>query len=106
MPPLPRQSNSREATPECERIPIPTTLSLATPPCEISRAAPISLTIGMSNACVRGKSASLIVNDKSVDAYRKLKMTDLAANAEKVYTANYPANTADIAPKKHWWSFF
>jgi len=37
MPPRPRQSKSRDATPECERIPIPTTLSFATPPCEISR---------------------------------------------------------------------
>jgi outer membrane protein assembly factor BamD (BamD/ComL family) len=41
-----------------------------------------------------------------VDAYRKLKMTDLAANAERVYTDNYPANAYDVIPKKHWWAFF
>jgi outer membrane protein assembly factor BamD len=41
-----------------------------------------------------------------VDAYRALKMNDLAANAEKVYDANYPASTRDVAPKKHWWRFF
>ncbi len=35
-----------------------------------------------------------------VDAYRKLKMTDLAANAERVYGDNYPA---DIKQKKSWW---
>jgi outer membrane protein assembly factor BamD (BamD/ComL family) len=38
-----------------------------------------------------------------VDAYRKLKMTDLAANAERVYTDNYPANAKDISQKKSWW---
>lgn len=41
-----------------------------------------------------------------VDAYRKLKMTDLAANAERVYTDNYPASVYDVIPKKHWWAFF
>ena len=41
-----------------------------------------------------------------VDAYRKLKMTDLAANAEHVYTDNYPASAYDVIPKKHWWAFF
>ena len=41
-----------------------------------------------------------------VDAYRALNMTDLAANAEKVYADNFPAATADIAQKKHWWKFF
>ncbi|MGO9037427.1 MAG: outer membrane protein assembly factor BamD [Steroidobacteraceae bacterium] len=35
-----------------------------------------------------------------VDAYRKLKMTDLAANAERVYTDNYPT---EIKQKKSWW---
>ena len=35
-----------------------------------------------------------------VDAYRKLKMTDLAANAERVYADNYPT---DIKQKKSWW---
>jgi len=38
-----------------------------------------------------------------VDAYRQLKMLDLAANAERVYTANYPGNTKDIDIKKAWW---
>ena len=41
-----------------------------------------------------------------VDAYRALKMTDLAANAEKVYAENFPAATVDIAQNKHWWKFF
>ncbi len=38
-----------------------------------------------------------------VDAYRQLKMMDLAANAERVYAANYPGNTKDIDTKKAWW---
>ena len=41
-----------------------------------------------------------------VDAYRDLHMMDLAANAEKVYADNYPANSKDILPKRHWWRFF
>jgi outer membrane protein assembly factor BamD len=41
-----------------------------------------------------------------VDAYRALKMTDLEANAEKVYAANYPASAADVLAKKHWWAIF
>jgi outer membrane protein assembly factor BamD len=41
-----------------------------------------------------------------IDAYRELKMDDLAANAEKVYKENYPAEAARIDKKKHWWSFF
>ena len=39
-----------------------------------------------------------------VDAYRDLKMTDLAADAERVYADNYPADTKDILQRKHWWS--
>ncbi len=38
-----------------------------------------------------------------VDAYRKLKMMDLAANAERVYADNYPASAKDIKQKKSWW---
>jgi outer membrane protein assembly factor BamD len=41
-----------------------------------------------------------------VDAYRDLKMQDLAANAERVYVDNYPANGKDVLPKKHWWNIF
>ncbi len=41
-----------------------------------------------------------------VDAYRALKMTDLEANAQKVYAANYPANADDVLPTKHWWAIF
>ena len=37
-----------------------------------------------------------------VDAYRALNMMDLAANAERVYTDNYPGNVKDIQ-KKSWW---
>jgi outer membrane protein assembly factor BamD len=39
-----------------------------------------------------------------VDAYRDLQMMDLAANAERVYADNFPGDTRDILPKKHWWS--
>jgi outer membrane protein assembly factor BamD len=39
-----------------------------------------------------------------VDAYRDLHMTDLASNAEKVYADNFPGDTKDILPKKHWWA--
>ena len=39
-----------------------------------------------------------------VDAYRQLGMTDLAANAERVYDANYPDSAKDVAPKKVWWN--
>jgi len=39
-----------------------------------------------------------------VDAYRDLHMTDLAADAEKVYAANFPGDTKDILRKKHWWA--
>ncbi len=38
-----------------------------------------------------------------VDAYRKLNMPELAANAERVYADNYPANARDTQRKKHWW---
>jgi outer membrane protein assembly factor BamD len=41
-----------------------------------------------------------------VDAYRQLGMTDLAADAERVYAANYPGNTKDIQEKKSWWRRF
>ncbi len=41
-----------------------------------------------------------------VDAYRALNMTDLEANARKVYAANYPGNVGDVIPKKHWWAIF
>jgi outer membrane protein assembly factor BamD len=41
-----------------------------------------------------------------VDAYRQLKMTDLAANAQQVYAANYPANAKDVETKKSWWRRF
>jgi outer membrane protein assembly factor BamD len=41
-----------------------------------------------------------------VDAYRELKMTDLAADTQRVYSANFPGDTKDILPKKHWWAFW
>ena len=39
-----------------------------------------------------------------IEAYRALHMDELAANAERVYAANYPANAAASAekPRKHW----
>jgi outer membrane protein assembly factor BamD len=41
-----------------------------------------------------------------VDAYRALKMNDLASNVEKVYADNYPGQVGDVLPKKHWWAIF
>jgi outer membrane protein assembly factor BamD len=41
-----------------------------------------------------------------VDAYRALNMSDLQANAERVYVANYPNDAKAVAHKKHWWAFF
>jgi outer membrane protein assembly factor BamD len=41
-----------------------------------------------------------------VDAYRDLKMMDLAANTERVYADNFPASAKDVLPKKHWWAIF
>ncbi len=41
-----------------------------------------------------------------VDAYRDLKMMDLAATAERVYDDNYPASAKEVAVKKHWWAIF
>jgi outer membrane protein assembly factor BamD len=41
-----------------------------------------------------------------VDAYRDLKMMDLAANAERVYADNFPASAKDVVAKKHWWAIF
>ena len=41
-----------------------------------------------------------------VDAYRDLHMMDLASNAQKVYADNYPNDTKDVLPKKHWWAIF
>jgi outer membrane protein assembly factor BamD len=38
-----------------------------------------------------------------VDAYYDLKMTDLAKNAERVYTDNYPGDARAIQRKKHWY---
>ena len=38
-----------------------------------------------------------------VDAYRALKMDDLAADAEKVYEANFPKDAQAVAIKKPWW---
>ena len=41
-----------------------------------------------------------------VDAYRALNMSDLAANAARVYDDNYPADSKAIIPKKHWYNIF
>lgn len=38
-----------------------------------------------------------------VQAYRQLGMTDLAANAARVYADNYPGSVKDVQPKKSWW---
>jgi outer membrane protein assembly factor BamD len=65
--------------------------------------------INRAKYCVENYDGSPAVKGSMkvlVDAYRDLQMTDLAANAEKVYTANYPANAKDVAFKKHWWAIF
>ena len=41
-----------------------------------------------------------------VDAYRNLKMMDLASNAARVYDDNYPSGSKDMLAKKHWWAIF
>jgi outer membrane protein assembly factor BamD len=42
-----------------------------------------------------------------IDGYRALKMADLAADAERVYQTNFPADKDATAPrKKHWWNPF
>jgi outer membrane protein assembly factor BamD len=41
-----------------------------------------------------------------VDAYHALHMEDLAANAQLVFTDNFPNDNKDILRKKHWWAFF
>jgi outer membrane protein assembly factor BamD len=38
-----------------------------------------------------------------VQAYRNLGMNDLAADAEQVYDANFPASSKDVERKKSWW---
>jgi outer membrane protein assembly factor BamD (BamD/ComL family) len=38
-----------------------------------------------------------------VDAYRALNMNDLAADAARVYDANYPTNARDVEARKSWW---
>jgi outer membrane protein assembly factor BamD len=43
-----------------------------------------------------------------IEAYDRLNLPELAANARKVYQANYPgqvrAETAEV--KRHWWKFW
>ncbi len=41
-----------------------------------------------------------------VDAYRQLGMLDQAANAERVYEANYPLDSRLVETKKPWWKLF
>jgi outer membrane protein assembly factor BamD len=38
-----------------------------------------------------------------IGAYRKLGMTDMADNAERVYAANYPQGTNVAVNRKKWW---
>jgi outer membrane protein assembly factor BamD len=38
-----------------------------------------------------------------VEAYRDLGMTDLAADAERVYADNYPGSAQEVERKKSWW---
>jgi outer membrane protein assembly factor BamD (BamD/ComL family) len=44
------------------------------------------------------------------ESYRRLGMTDLAADTEKVMSENYAAVNADLVEpeqkKDHWWKFW
>jgi outer membrane protein assembly factor BamD len=65
--------------------------------------------INRAKFCVENYDGSPAVKGSMkvlVDAYHDLHMEDLASNAEKVYADNYPHDTKDIIPKKHWWAFF
>ena len=42
-----------------------------------------------------------------IQAYRRLKMMDLADNAERVYAENYPADARSVqVAKRSWWKIF
>ena len=41
--------------------------------------------------------------DIMIESYRKLGMTDLQTNVERVYETNYDRASAQNAPKKSWW---
>jgi outer membrane protein assembly factor BamD len=41
-----------------------------------------------------------------VQAYDRLKLTDLKSNVEKMVAANYPAAEANSASRKSWWRFW
>lgn len=41
-----------------------------------------------------------------VEAYRALHMSDLEANAARVYAANYPDSAQDVSDRKRWWRIF
>jgi outer membrane protein assembly factor BamD len=65
--------------------------------------------INRAKFCVENYDGSPAVKGSMkvlVDAYRDLKMTDLATNAQRVYAENYPGDTKDVMPKKHWWAIF
>jgi outer membrane protein assembly factor BamD len=65
--------------------------------------------INRAKYCVENYDGSPAVKGSMkvlVDAYRDLKMMDLAANAQRVYAENYPGDTKDVLPKKHWWAIF
>jgi outer membrane protein assembly factor BamD len=56
--------------------------------------------------CVENYDGAPAVKDSLkviVNAYYDLQMTDLAKDAERVYTANYPGSTKDIERKKAWY---
>src|SRR5258708_12723726 len=56
--------------------------------------------------CVENYDGAPAVKDSLkviVNPYYDLNMTDLAAKAERVYAANYPASTKDSARKKAWY---
>jgi outer membrane protein assembly factor BamD len=38
-----------------------------------------------------------------IDAYRALRMDDLATSAERVYAANYPQDASATDPGRYWW---
>ncbi len=92
-PASPRQAKSRDATPACDRIPIPTTLSFATPVVAAMADAPISGTSEASIFSASARSSLCKVKDTSVvpllEAFCTIMstLTFAAEMAEKIFPA-------------------
>lgn len=59
--------------------------------------------------CVENYDGAPAVKDSLrilIEAYKQLKMPDLAANADHVLAENFPGDMGDVQAQKHWWRFF